>query len=190
MSRPGRAFQIPKHEIPLNKDRPEEMGEDDWREYIESLVPLLGWFIVAFNNLERTVDHWLAWLIRDRLDTDELSWILIERTTASQKIQVFIRALQHLEREHTWFPHLPETIDSLEKKLVGANVQRNVVVHSDYTSATSEQLVLNAVRVRRRGGPTLVYMKLDTNIIETAIEEIEQLSDEVDKYMEDIAEMM
>ena len=72
MSRPGRAFQIHEHQIPPKGDRPEEMGEGEWREYIDSLVPLLGWFIVAFNNLERTIDHWLSWLIRDRLDTDEL----------------------------------------------------------------------------------------------------------------------
>lgn len=190
MSRPGRAFQIPEHEIPLKNDRPEEMGEEEWTAYIDSLVPLLGWFIVAFNNLERTIDHWLAWLIRDRLETDELSWILIERTTASQKIQVLTKALRHLEREYTWFPHLLETIDSLDEKLRHANAQRNVIVHSDYTSATSEQLVLNAVRVDRRDGPKYVYRQLDTETIDSAINGIEELSDELDKYMEDIAEMM
>ena len=107
-------------------------------EYLEKVAdkyfPLVGEFLISFSILEQELNIAIADFLHD--DCHETGFVIIEKLTTSNKIDLFYKMYVRLEsfnnKKHK------AILDKLRKQLNELNSFRNNVVHANWQSLTKE----------------------------------------------------
>lgn len=109
--------------------------EDEDKAYaiLEKTVPLVGWVVMFFNSLEKSLDQHICEHISDR--SDSLGLIVINGMHYNAKVEMFKRLCDDL---HNACGKVPPTYKDLIENLKEAGRIRNSIVHADWLSTDEE----------------------------------------------------
>ena len=154
-------------------------------EYLEKVVdrysPLIGLFLVNFSILEQELNLAVADLIRDR--SHEMGFLIIEKLTTSNKIELFYKMYVRLESFKD--KKNKDMLNQITKQLESLNIFRNNIVHANWQSLTKDGFVRTKIVVdNQEGYVKFKKVEITPKIIRQKIKEIEKLVDQIDKYKE------
>lgn len=154
-------------------------------EYLEKVAnkyfPLVGEFLISFSIMEQELNLAIADVLHD--DCHETGFVIMERLTTSNKIDLFYKMYVRLEsfnnKKHK------AVLDGLRKQLDELNSFRNSIVHANWQSLTKEGFVRVKIVVDTDEGFVKFKKVLMTpKIIRQKIRGIDSLSDKIDQYKE------
>lgn len=154
-------------------------------EYLEKVAdkyfPLIGEFLISFSILEQELNLAIADFLHD--DCHETGFVIMEKLTTSNKIDLFYKMYIRLEsfnnKKHK------AILDSLRKKLDELNSFRNSVVHANWQSLTKDGMVRAKIVVDTdEGFVKFKKVPMTPRVIRQKIREIDSLSDKIDQYKE------
>ncbi len=154
-------------------------------EYLEKVAdkyfPLVGEFLISFSIMEQELNLAIADFLHD--DCHETGYVIIEKLTTSNKIDLFYKMYVRLEsfsnKKHKVI------LDGIRKQLDELNIFRNNVVHANWQSLTKEGSVRVKIVVDTDEGFVKFRKVLMTpKIIREKIREIDSLSEKIDQYKE------
>lgn len=154
-------------------------------EYLEKVAkkyfPLIGEFLISFCILEQELNIAIADFLHD--DCHETGFVIIEKLTTSNKIDLFYKMYVRLEsfnnKKHK------AILDSLRQQLNEVNSFRNNIVHANWQSLTKEGFVRVKIVVDTDEGFVKFKKTLMTpKVIRQKIREIDSLSEKIDQYKE------
>ncbi len=119
---------------------------EDYDEYIDQILPLIGEVVFFFNLLERDLDSWLCFYISDR--TDQKGLMVLHSMNYSTKVDLFQRAADNILRMERWEL---ESYTLLLRDLRECAAQRNRVVHADWQSLDTEKYTQVRIRIGKDG---------------------------------------
>jgi len=154
-------------------------------EYLEKVADkyfsLVGEFLISFSIMEQEINLAIADSLHD--DCHETGFVIMERLSTSDKIDLFYKMYVRLEsfnnKKHK------ATLDGLRKQLDELNLFRNSIVHANWQSLTKEGFVRVKIVVDREEGSVKFKKILMTpKIIRQKIREIDSLVEKIDQYKE------
>lgn len=154
-------------------------------EYLEKVAdkyfPLVGEFLISFSILEQELNIAIADFLHD--DCHETGFVIIEKLTTSNKIDLFYKMYVRLEsfnnKKHK------AILDKLRNQLNELNSFRNNIVHANWQSLTKEGYVRAKIVVDTDEGFVKFKKVLMTpKVIKQKIKEIDGLSEKIDEYKE------
>lgn len=171
----------------MTKNDYDELELDDYLsgEYLSKVVdkytPLIGSFLVKFSILEQELNLVLAEYIHD--DYIETGFVIIEKLTTSNKIDLFykmyIRLESFKEKKNKYI------LDKIKKQLVLINSFRNNIVHANWESLTKDGFVRTKIVVdNQEGFVKFKKVEITPRIIRQKIKEIDYLINQIYKYKE------
>ncbi|PIY72191.1 hypothetical protein COY87_02255 [Candidatus Roizmanbacteria bacterium CG_4_10_14_0_8_um_filter_33_9] len=170
-----------------NKNDYDELEQYDYSdgEYLEKVVdkysPLVGLFLVNFSILEQDLNLAIADFMHD--DCHETGFVIIEKLTTSNKIELFYKMYVRLESFKD--KKNKEVLDKIKKQLETLNSFRNNIVHANWQSLTKGGFVRTKIVVdNQEGYVKFKKVKITPKIIRQKIKEIEKLINQIDKYKE------
>lgn len=154
-------------------------------EYLEKVVdrysPLIGLFLVNFSILEQELNLAVADFIRD--GSHEMGFVIIEKLTTSNKIELFYKMYVRLESFKD--KKNKDMLNQITKQLESLNIFRNNIVHANWQSLTKDGFVRTKIVVdNQEGYVKFKKVEITPKIIRQKIKEIEKLVDQIDKYKE------
>lgn len=170
-----------------NKNVYDELEQYDFSdgEYLEKVAdkyfPLIGEFLISFSILEQELNLAIADFLHD--DCHETGFVIMEKLTTSNKIDLFYKMYIRLEsfnnKKHK------AILDSLRRQLDELNSFRNSVVHANWQSLTKDGMVRAKIVVDNdEGFVKFKKVPMVPRIIRQKIREIDSLSDKIDRYKE------
>lgn len=165
----------------------DELNQYDFSdgEYLEKVAkkyfPLIGEFLISFSILEQELNLAIADFLHD--DCHETGFVIIEKLTTSNKIDLFYKMYVRLEsfnnKKHK------SILDKLRNQLNDLNSFRNNIVHANWQSLSNDGYVRAKIVVDTDEGFVKFKKVLMTpKIIRQKIIEIDRLSEKIDKYKE------
>jgi hypothetical protein len=160
---------------------------DDYHdgEYLDKVVdkysPLLGSFLLNFSILEQELNLAVIKFINNR--SDEMGFMIIEKLTVSNKIDLFYKMYLRLESFKT--KNAKKSLNKIKQQLEELNSFRNSIVHANWQSLTKNGFVRTKIIVDNQEG-YVKFKKVETTpkIIKLKIKEIKKLIDQIDEYRE------
>ena len=154
-------------------------------EHLEKVVdkysPLIGLFLVNFSILEHELNLAIADFISDR--AHEMGFVVIEKLTTSNKIELFYKMYVRLESFND--KKNKEILDKIRKQLELLNLFRNSIVHANWQSLTKDGFVRTKIVVdSQEGYVKFKKVEITLKIIRQKIKETEKLTDQVYEYKE------
>lgn len=109
--------------------------EDEEKAYaiLEKTVPIVGWIVMFFNTLEKSVDRQICEVISDR--SDSLGLIVINGMHYNAKVEMLKRMCDEF---HHAFGEVPPAYKDLIDNLRNAGRIRNSIVHADWMNTDEE----------------------------------------------------
>jgi hypothetical protein len=171
----------------MTKNDYDELEQDDYLdgEYLEKVIdkytPLIGSFLVNFSILEQDLNLAIAEFIHD--DYPETGFVIIEKVTTSNKIELFYKMYVRLESFND--KKNKEILDKIRKQLNSLNSFRNSIVHANWQSLTKDGFVRTKIVVDNQEG-YIKFKKIEITpkIIRQKIKEIDRLVEQIYKYKE------
>ena len=154
-------------------------------EYLEKVAdkyfPIVGEFLISFSILEQDINIAIADFLHD--DCHETGFVIIEKLTTSNKIDLFYKMYVRLEsfnnKKHK------AILIKIKKQLVKLNSFRNSIVHASWQSLTKEGFVRTKIIVdNEEGFVKFKKIEIKPKIIRQKIKEIDKLSEQIDEYKE------
>lgn len=169
------------------KESYDELDQYDYidGEYLEKVVdkysPLIGLFLINFSILEHELNLAIADFISDR--AHEKGFVIIEKLTTSNKIELFYKMYVRLESFKD--KKNKDVLNKIRKKLESLNTFRNGIVHANWQSLSKDGFVRTKIVVDNQVGYVkFKKVQITPKIIRPKIKEIERLTDQIDKYKE------
>ena len=159
-------------------------SEEELEEYLEQIVPYIGWVIVFFNSLEDSISSYLREaILHDPLQDERLDVFLSEMLFSGK-----CKALMHLygqmiESASVKFTH--EELNELEKVLLECSKRRNEYAHADWIGAKKDAYVRVKSQSKRRG-IFHRYKKFELSQLEDDVNYISKARDLLDDFNEKI----
>ena len=154
-------------------------------EYLEKVAdkyyPLVGEFLISFSIMEQELNLAIADFMHD--DCHETGFVIIEKLTTSNKIDLFYKMYVRLEsfnnKKHK------DILDGLRRQLEELNTFRNSMVHANWQSLTKEGFVRVKIIVdTNEGFVKFKKVPMTPKIIRQKTREIDSLSDKIGRYKE------
>lgn len=154
-------------------------------EYLEKVAkkffPLIGEFLISFSILEQELNLAIADVFHD--DCHETGFVIIEKLTTSNKIDLFYKMYVRLEsfnnKKHKTI------LDKLRNQLNDLNSFRNNIVHANWQSLSKDGYVRAKIVVDTdEGFVKFKKVLMPPKIIRQKIREIDGLSDKIEEYKE------
>jgi hypothetical protein len=154
-------------------------------EYLEKAAnkyfPLIGEFLISFSILEQELNIAIADFLHD--DCHETGFVIIEKLTTSNKIDLFYK--MHVRLESFNNKKHKTILDKLRNKLNNLNSFRNNIVHANWQSLSKDGYVRAKIVVDTNEGFVKFKKVLMTSkIIHQKIKEINRLSEKINEYKE------
>lgn len=165
----------------------DELDQCDYlcEEYIDKVEDkyglLIGLFLIRFSLLEHELNVAIASSIHD--DAHELGYVIIEKLTMSNKIELFYKMHVRLETEKD--EKNKGRLDKIKKQSEELNNFRNCIVHANWMSLTREGFVRSRIIVDNQSGYVkFKKIKIVPKMIKKNIREIDKLISNIEKYTE------
>jgi hypothetical protein len=158
--------------------------EDKVLDHLADSLPHIGAIVMFFNALEKDLDRLLCETISDRSDAPGL--IVLQNMQYSAKVNLFSRFSDEL---HSALGEVPTPYNKLLDKMREAARQRNIVVHADWASTDEEGYTYSTLRFSD-GGMEQEYVQLSATALESIVETIRAVRDQLEDYSEAKLEMM
>ncbi len=156
---------------------------EDYDEYIDQILPLIGEVVFFFNLLERDLDSWLCFYISDR--TDQKGLMVLHSMNYSTKVDLFQRAADDILRMNRWDL---ESYTLLLKDLRECAAQRNRVVHADWRSLDTEKYTQVKIRIGKDGLEHEMW-QLTPDGLEEVVSKIIATRECFDTFIEELDEL-
>ncbi|MDD3006365.1 MAG: hypothetical protein PHX30_02155 [Candidatus Pacebacteria bacterium] len=165
----------------------DEMEQYDFSdgEYLEKVADkyflLIGKFLVSFSILEQELNIAIADFLHD--DSHETGFVIIEKLTTSNKIDLFYKMYVRLEsfnnKKHK------AILDKLRNRLNELNTFRNSIVHANWQSLSKDGYVRAKIVVDTdEGFVKFKKVSMTPKTIRQKIKEIDSLSEKINQYKE------
>ena len=167
-----------------NYDELEQYAYPD-NEYIEKAAnrysSSIGLFLINFSILEHDLNIAIAEFIHD--DAHETGFVILEKLTTSNKIDLFYKMYVRLESFKE--KKNKETLNKIREQLEMLNTFRNNIVHANWQSLTKDGFVWTKIVVdNQEGYVKFRKVQITPKIIKQKIREVEKLTDLFDNYKE------
>jgi hypothetical protein len=154
-------------------------------EYLEKAVDRysapIGLFLINFSILEHALNVTIADCVYD--DAHELGFVIIEKLTTSNKIDLFNKMYVRLESFKD--KKNKDVLKKIREQLESLNTFRNNIIHANWQSLTKDGYVWTKIVVdSQEGYVKFRKVQITPTIIRKKIREIEKLTDLIDKYTE------
>ena len=171
----------------------EELEQIDYLEnaYLERVIGtysrLIGLFLIKFSYLEHEINVAIADFIHD--DAHDTGYIIIERLTVGNKIDLFYRL--YLQLSALTNKKYQDRLLKIKKQLEEINSFRNNIVHANWQSLTKDRFVRTKILTDPdEGRVKFRKIKMDTELIKSKIRKIDSLINRIDNYIEKIHEVL
>ncbi len=170
-----------------HNDSFEELDQYDYSdgEYLDTAASrytsLIGSFLLNYSILEQDLNLAIADFVHD--DSNELGYVIVEKLSVSNKIDLFYKMYVRLESfKETKNKNI---LDKIRGQLEGLNSFRNNLVHANWQSLTKEGYVRTRIVVdNQEGYVKFIRIQITPIIIRKKIKEIVKLSEQIDDYKE------
>lgn len=169
------------------KENYEKLDQTDYvdGEYLEKVVerytPLVGRFLIEFSYLEHELNLSIADFIHD--DAHEIGYMVIERLSIDNKIDLFFKMYIRVESEN--IRKDLKKITTIKESLKLINSFRNCLVHANWQTLTKDGLVRTKIVVDNQNGYVkFKKIEMTPKTIRGKIKEIYKLIEEIEKYKE------
>lgn len=153
------------------------LDDKEWNRLARRIAPRIGRLVIAFNDLEDTVNT----AIVDFIDNDEEAWVFIAGMTYSQKVEalgkLFAMHLRYAKDRDEQKQQLPELLMRLKE----ANEKRNLHVHANWSGISAKSYVRVKTKVKPEGSKH-IYRFLTPELIEEDITFIKEVSADLDEF--------
>ncbi len=154
-------------------------------EYLEKAVVkyshLIGLFLINFSILEHELNLAIADFMFD--DCHEIGFVIIEKATTSNKIELFYK--MYIRLESLKDKKNKDVLNQIKKQLELINTFRNNIVHANWESLTKEGFVRTKIIVdNQEGYVKFKKVQITPKIIRQKIKEIKKLINQIDEYKE------
>ena len=167
----------------------EELEQIDYldNDYLEKVMGtysrLIGLFLIKFSCLEHAVNVAIADIIHD--DAHDTGYIIIERLTVGNKIDLFYRLYLQLAAltKGPW----KERLSMIKKQLEEMNSFRNNIVHANWQSLDRDRFVRTKITTDPdEGRVKFRKIKMDTELIKSKIRKMDTLINRIENYTDSI----
>ena len=169
------------------KEDYEELEQYDYSdgEYVEKVLskysPLIGLFLINFSALEQDLNLAIADFIHD--DSNELGFVIIEKLSMSNKIELFYKMYIRLESFKE--KKNKKTLENIRLQFENLNLFRNNLVHANWQSLTKDGFVRTKIVVdNQEGYVKFKKVSITTDIIRQKLKGIDKLIEQLDEYTE------
>lgn len=154
-------------------------------EYLEKAVdkysPLIGLFLINFSILEHELNLAIADFMFD--DCHEIGFVIIEKLTTSNKIELFYK--MHIRLESLKDKKNKGVLNQIKKQLESINTFRNNIVHANWESLTKDGFVRTKIIFdNEEGYVKFKKIQITPKIIRQKIKAIKKLINQIDEYKE------
>ena len=154
-------------------------------EYLEKVVDRysspIGLFLINFSILEHELNITIADCLHD--DAHEPGFVIIEKLTTSNKIDLFYKMYVRLESFKD--KKNKDVLNEIREQLESLNTFRNNIVHANWQSLTKDGVVWTKIVVdNQEGYVKFRKVQITPKIIRQKIKEVEKLTDLIDNYKE------
>ncbi len=168
-----------------NYDRLDEYDYVDG-EYLykvfDKYSKLLGSFLISFSILEQELNLAIAEYIHD--DWNELGFVIIEKLTIGNKIELFYKMYVLLESMLS--KKSKEKLIKIRKQLVVLNLFRNNIVHANWQSLAKDGFVRTKIVVdNQEGYVKFKKIEITPKIIRQKVKEVDDLVDKIGEYTDE-----
>jgi hypothetical protein len=167
----------------------EELEQTDYldNDYLEKVMGtysrLIGLFLIKFSCLEHAVNVAIADIIHD--DAHDTGYIIIERLTAGNKIDLFYRL--YLQLAAVTNKKWKERLSKIKKQLEEMNSFRNKIVHANWQSLDKDRFVRTKIITDpEEGRIKFRRIKMDTELIKSKIRKMDTLINRIENYTDSI----
>jgi len=165
----------------------EELDQYDFTdgEHLEKVADKyaspIGLFLINFSVLEQELNLAIADFISDR--AHEMGYVVIEKLTTSNKIDLFYKMYVRLESFKN--KKNKEVLNKISEQLESLNTFRNNIVHANWQSLEKSGFVRTKIVVdNQEGFVKFRKVRITPKIIKQKMGEIEKLTDLIDNYKE------
>lgn len=165
----------------------EELDQYDYTdgEYLENVADRysssIGLFLINFSILEHELNLAVVDFISD--GAHEMGFVVIEKLTISNKIELFYKMYVRLESFKD--KKNKNILNQIAKQLESLNTFRNNIVHANWQSLKKDGFVRTKIVVdSQEGYVKFRKVQITPKIIRQKIKEIEKLIDQIDNYKE------
>jgi hypothetical protein len=169
----------------LHELKDDDVSEDQWVDYMEEVASALGWFIVAFNDLDFEVTAAICELSAAGTNQNtDITFALMSTKQFSQKIKdlemLFFLILKGKQNEE----QLLKRANDFVKGIGHLNKERNALVHANWYSTEQEgkDTMVNLKTGIDKLGFYHEYFKCSSDYIEELESKCEGLSSEIEKF--------
>ena len=169
------------------KDAFDELEQYDFldEEYLEKVVdkysPLVGLFLINFSCLEHELNLAIADFFGD--DYHETGYVIIEKLTTSNKIELFYKIYARLESFKD--KKNKDALNKIRQQLELINAFRNSIVHANWQSLSKDGFVRTKIIVdNQEGYVKFNKIQITPKIIREKTKEIGKLIEKIDGYKE------
>jgi hypothetical protein len=154
-------------------------------KYLEKVAskyfPLIGEFLIGFSILEQDLNIAIADSLYDGYH--ETGFVIIEKLTTSNKIDLFYKMYVRLESFNNK-KHKAILVE-IKRQLVELNSFRNSIVHANWQSLTKKGFVRTKILVdNEEGFVKFKKIEIKPRIIRQKINEVDKLLEQIDEYKE------
>ncbi len=175
------------------KQKAEKLEQYDYQieesidEKYDVYSSLIGSFIIEFSEFESELNIKITNQISDR--SHDIGYQIIERLSVMDKISLFRK--QFLAMETYSNKKVSPMANSLCKKMEEVNTFRNSIAHANWKTLNQDYYVRTKIKSNKRNGEIeFLQMKIDPEEIRRQIFNINQLIDQMDKYVEDMNQLL
>jgi hypothetical protein len=165
----------------------EALGQYDYYddEYLDKVIEkysaLIGLFIIKYSSLEHEIDIAIAEFLGD--DFHETGYVIIEKLTISNKIDLFYKMHSRLESFKEKKNKM--LLDDIKKRLLALNTFRNNIAHANWETLTKEGYVRVRIVVDNdEGFVKLKKVQITPKILRDSIKDINRIENSIFKYRE------
>jgi hypothetical protein len=159
-------------------------NDDKVWDFLDEALPKIGLVIMYFNGLEKQLDSLLCQIFSDRTDAPGL--IILQNMQYSAKVNLFSRFSDELHRD---VGEVPPSYKGLLDNLRNAAKQRNIIAHADWESMDDEGYAYSTIRFSD-GGMEQEYIQLTSATLESIIEAIQDVRDQLLRYWDAKVEIL
>jgi hypothetical protein len=164
--------------------------EDEWADYVDEAAAALGWFIVAFNDMDFITTAAICDLLALGTDQDkDMTFTIMSSKPFSQKIKDLEMLLLLKIKDSGKEAELQKKTKELIATITNLNSERNALVHANWYSAEQDgkDTIVNIRTGIDKLGFYHDYFKCSPEHIEELEDKCEKTSDEIEKLVEELS---
>ena len=132
---------------------------------------LIGVFLIRFSELENSLNIAISEMINSR--GNELGYIIIERLTLNNKIELWYKLTSFLINHVPEYKGHKKQLKNLKDKIESLNNFRNIIVHANWLSINKKNFVRSKIITdNEEGYIKFKKVKVNSEIIKSKIKEV------------------